>query len=439
VPLGTTDTSTCDLNLAGVDGQVGCLDCSAVMGGVQHLEYTTFDNCDATGMNGWALLDAATCADSLGDCTMGTEDQPCCYNADPAAANVCVTIPLNPPLHFLRTNKQSNCGGGVEEWRLQKTFDFTGMTGIEFCLDIASQNANDNQAVAVTAYDTLNPTPEMFLCQFGEPRQTVDGEFYRFCGMLPAWADDSPDTTISIIAHSENNGRMMFVDNISIHAWNDACTPSYLTVLTEDFTGCNDPLDGASGWAVTGTVNCTVEGFDCFDASERVWVEGNSGTITRWVDTSALTGDVVLCFFYGDGGADGGKSLEVQFSTNGTDWLVAWDHSGDQRPDNSCHEVCVNLTDLDPLTAGNPTLGIMFDLTSGRDPIYLDHITLRGAEACDAAGIVDLSTLTDNSDGTYTFTAQDTAGTPVDVSITCTWDNPPAGDEVEGTESLSFQ
>jgi hypothetical protein len=129
----------------------------------------------------------------------------------------------------------------------------------------------------------------------------------------------------------------------------------------------------------------------------------------------------------------------VTFSTDGTTWQDAWNFSGDQAPDQSCHQVCVNLTDIDPLAAGNPTLGLQFDLFSGRDPIYVDQITVQGADVCDAAGVVDLSALTDNTDGTYTFTAQDTAGTPVDVSVTCTWDNPPAGDEVEATEALTFQ
>ena len=152
-----------------------------------------------------------------------------------------------------------------------------------------------------------------------------------------------------------------------------------------------------------------------------------------------MTGDVVLCFFYGDDGASAQKSLDVEFSTNSVDWQIAWSHSGDQAPDQSCQEVCVNLTDLDPDAAGNPTLWLSFDLYSGADPVYLDHITLKGAEICDAAGAVDLSTLTDNSDGTYTFTAQDTAGIPLDVTITCTWDSPPSGDEVQDTEALSFE
>ena len=435
VPLGTTDTSTCTVDLAGVDGQDVCLDCTAVMGGVRQVDYTPFDACDP---NGWALVSGNVCADFLGDCIMGTEDQPCCYDTDPVAAQVCIDIAGEG---FMRTNKLSNCGGGgFEEWRLQKTYNFTGLTGIEFCLDIGSNNANNIQAVAVYAHDTANPTPVEVLCQAGEPREGVDNIFFRFCGMLPAWAAGSPDTTVTIIAHSENNGRMMLVDNISIYAWNDTCTPSYLPAFTEDFTGCPDPLTtGWGGWTVTDTVNCTAAGFDCYDASERIWVENNTGSISTLVDTSALTGDVELCFFFGDDGNDAGKSLDVTFTTDGTTWQDAWNFSGEQDPDQTCREVCVNLTDIDPLAAGNPTLGLQFDLYSGRDPIYVDQITVTGADVCDAAGVVDLSTLTDNTDGTYTFTAQDVAGTPVNVTITCTWDDPPPGDEVEATEVLPFQ
>jgi len=435
VDLGTTDTSTCTVDLASVAGQDVCLDCSAVMGGVRRLDYTPFDACDP---NGWALVQGNVCADSLADCTLGTEDQPCCYDTDPATAQICVDIGGDG---FMRTNKLSNCGGGgYEEWRLQKTYDFTGLTGIEFCLDIASNNANNNQAVAVYAYDSANPTPVEVLCQAGEPRENVDNIFYHYCGMLPSWTTGSPDTTLTIIAHSENNGRMMLVDNISIYGWNDTCTPNYLTALTEDFTGCPDPFtDGWGGWTVTGTVNCTAPAFVCYDDSERIWVENNSASISTVVDTSALTGDVELCFFFGDDGNDAGKSLGVTFTTDGTIWQDAWNFSGEQDPDQTCREVCVNLSDIDPLAARNPALGLQFDLYSGRDPIYVDQITITGAEVCDAAGVVDLSTLTDNTDGTYTFTAQDVAGTPVNVTITCTWDDPPPGDEVDATVVLPFQ
>jgi hypothetical protein len=45
----------------------------------------------------------------------------------------------------------------------------------------------------------------------------------------------------------------------------------------------------------------------------------------------------------------------------------------------------------------------------------------------------------DNGNGNYTFTAQDLLGTPIDVDITCSWDNPPPGSEVDYTEALSFQ
>jgi hypothetical protein len=268
----------------------------------------------------------------------------------------------------------------------------------------------------------------------------VNDTFYRFCGMLPDWANGSSDVTLTVIAHSETDSMRMMLDNISIHAWNDTCTPGTLTALTADFTGCADPLaSGWGGWLVNGTIHCTAPAFDCHDASERVWVQNGTGTLSRFVDTTALTGDVVLCFFYGDDGAGAQKSLDVAFTTNLVDWQTAWSHSGDQGPDQTCQEVCVNLTDLDPAAAGNPTLWLSFDLYGGADPVYLDHITLKGAEVCDAAGAVDLSVLTDNANGTYTFTAQDTAGIPLDITITCAWDDPPAGDEIEDTETLSFQ
>ncbi len=431
VYLITTDTSTCELNLAGVGGQVDCLSCLVTMGGLVEVEYSTFDACDA---GGWTLVADPVCADTFSDCVLGVEDQPCCDDW----STICVKIGAD---YFLRTSRPTTCGGS-EEWRIQKNYDFTGLTGVEMCLDIAGHNATVDQSIAVLADGPDNTTggPDMFFCDSGGPRQGVNDIFYRLCAPVPDWANGSPDVTLTIIAHSGDNQLSLLLDNISIRAWNDTCTPGYLNALTADFTGCPDPLtDGWGGWTVTGTVNCAAGAFDCPDASERLSVDGNTADIQTTVDTTGLTGDVWLCFFFGDDGAGTRRSLDVQISTNGVDWTDAWNFSGDQGPDQSCGEVCVNLTDLDPAAAENPALGLRFAMYSSQDPLYLDHITVRGAEICDAAGVSELGAFGDNADGTYTFTARDTAGIPIDVDITCTWDDPPPGQEVSRSTALSFE
>jgi hypothetical protein len=435
VDLQTTDTSTCNLGLDGVDGQVDCLSCVATMGGLVEVDYSSFDACDA---NGWTLVtDPTGCVDLFSSCNPGTVDQPCCDDW----ATICVTV---GPDSFLRTNKGSNCGGGVEEWRIQKNYtNFSDLIGLEMCFDIAGHNANIDQAIAVVADGPDNPgVPDMFFCDSGGPRDTVDDIFYRFCAPLPAWANGSSDVTLTIIAHSEDNQRTLLLDNISIRGWNDVCTPNYLTAFTEDFAGCPDPLtDGWGGWHVSGTVNCTTEAFTCYDTSERLWVDGTDAELWTSVDTTGLVGDVWLCFYFGDdGNNNNSRWLDLGMKTDPTalEWTEVWSFLGDQEPDQSCQEVCVNLTDVDPNAANNDDLRLRFYMYSGRDPLYLDQITLRGAEICDAAGAVDLSAIIDNLDGTYTFTAQDTAGIAIDVDITCTWDDPPAG-EVAATRNLTFQ
>ncbi len=427
VDLTVTDTSSCTIDL-GLAGQESCLSCTSEVGLVI-VDRTDFEGCT---QNGWTLVSANVCSDAVENCTLaGSQAKTCCDQF----VTLCETVEGNTSL---RADEAQNCGGGHEQWRLEKTCDFSGLANIQICLDIADVNADPKQGVLVYAYDGSNG-PDQILCFNNGPRQGVDGVFYRYCsGTLNAWADDNPGVTIRIIAHSENNGRMMFIDNVTVKGWVQWCPPAYATVFTEDFSGCPDPLfSGWNGWTVNGAVRC-VAGFDCYDASSRAETDTTAGIFERYVDASTLDGDVRLCFYYGDDGLGTDKTLSVEFDP-GTGWREAFTQVGDPGPDMSCSEICINLSELDPAVNRNPSLGISFDMATGGDKIVVDHITLSGAQYCDGSGAVLLGPIVDDGDGTYTFTARDAQASQLTSDILCWWDTPPPEQKVEDMESVRYR
>ena len=427
VDLANTDVSNCTIQL-GLTGQDGCLSCTSKVGLVL-VDYTDFQGCAS---NGWTLVSGDYCSDSVDNCSLGgSQIRTCCDRFD----TLCNVFAGNTSL---RTDENLNCGGGHEEWRLEKTYDFSGLSSLQVCLDIADVNANDHQAIMLYAYDGSNG-PDQILCQLDEPQEGVDGVFYRYCSStLNSWANDNSSVTIRIIGHSENGGRMMFIDNVAVKGWAQGCAPSYSTVFTEDFNGCPDPLtNGWNGWTVTGTIKCPT-GFNCYDGSSRAEADATAGTFERYLDASSLDGDVRLCFHFGDTGGSIGKNLLVEFDP-GTGWRTAFAQAGNPGPDNSCREICVNLSELDPAVNRNPWLGIRFDMGTTNDKIDVDHITLSGAQFCDGAGTINFSSFGEPAQGTYTFTAQDVPGTPVDAFIDCAWDTPDPGQEVEDDAFVAYR
>jgi|GEM_PF-3120513 len=427
VDLMNTDSSNCTIQL-GLTGQENCLSCTAAVGLVI-IDHTDFEGCTS---NGWTLISGNYCSDSVDNCSFGgNQTKTCCDQF----STLCSASAGNTSL---RTDENQNCGGGHEEWRLEKTYDFSGLSNIQVCLDIADVNANDHQAILVYAYDETSGLDQI-LCQLDEPQEGVDSVFYRYCSnTLNSWANDNSSVTIRIIGHSENDNRMMFIDNVTVKGWVEGCSPTYHTVFIEDFDGCPDPItDGWNDWTVTGTLKCPTS-FDCYDSSSRAEADATAGTFERYLDVSSLDGDVKLCFYFGDTGGSTGKALLVEYDA-GRGWQRAFAQVGNPGPDNSCREICVNLSEMDPAVNRNPSLGIRFDMGTTNDKIDVDHITVSGAQFCDGTGTIGFSSFSENVLGQYDFTAQDVPGTPVDAFIDCAWDTPPEGREVEGSTFLAYR
>ena len=428
VDLGSVDTTTCTLDLGTLTGQdVACLHCYPEVGLVT-LEYNGFDSCAA---GGWTMVTGNNCSSTVASCTPDATPAEACCETFP-----CVTAAGNS---LLTSDLETNCGGaGNKEWRIEKTFDFTDTGTISVCYELGRDGGTGTEGVLVYAYDGTNG-PIQVDCHNAD-YAGVDLAMYRHCAALPAWAEDNDAVTIQFVAHSEANAQAVLLDNIEISGWHADCTPATPAVIDEDFDSCTSgsPIaDGFNDWAITGTIQCA-QTFDCPAATLHAEVSGGAAILAKQVDASDLDGEVTLCFAYGDNDAGTDKALAVQFDP-GDGWQDAWGQNGDAGADNECANICVNLSNIDPAVNRNAALGIRFVINSITDTVALDNVKLQGAQYCDGASAVTLGAYTDNSDGTYTFTAQNTLGDQLSADILCSWDTPPTGEEVEATEAVWFQ
>jgi len=196
--------------------------------------------------------------------------------------------------------------------------------------------------------------------------------------------------------------------------------PFTLEVFREDFEGCPDPLDnGWNGWTVVGDIQCGSTGWNCPDSTDILASDQEMSWIERYVDLSSLDENVVMCFEAATETASTADELEVEIDS-GSGWQRVWWEQDDLGPNRLCDWYCVGLSDHDPAVNNNPNLGIRFTLDGDHNDLMLDNIVITGVQHCPGTGQLVIGPITDNGDGTYTFTARDIAG-PMYPDIMCTW------------------
>jgi hypothetical protein len=416
--------ATCGIAL-GITGQVPCLDCTAEVGQVI-LSHTTFDGGSGTcGLDGWTMRSGSGCWDSVTGCTPAGSGWPCCDIAD---GNVLRNISGDC---VMRTMQNGNCGGGYEEWQIERTFDTRGLNNLEVCFNIMDYDATSNEGILLYAEDSTYST--RIFCLTGPPVTgpiPVDTEEYPYCATLPGWAENNPDVTLKFIAHSENDGEALYLDDIVVRGRSSVCAETRSTVFTEDFDPCpgSDPIpNGWNGWTVSLLRGSGPEcGSWCSGGTGGARTSNDEWYMIHSVDASTLDGDVRLCFDVGDDTSDWNEWIEVSFNT-GTGWQEAWYWENELGTDGSCRRICVNLTDLDPDANNNPNLQIMFWLSSNvwSEQMFIDDIEVDGAVYCAATGKVSLSPVVDVGGGGYTFDIENDTGLPLGVWVDCSWDSPP--------------
>jgi hypothetical protein len=418
-PVTIPATSSCTIDLGGTAGQTACLRCGSEAGTVVLSTSDFGDGEGACSQDGWTLQ-ATNCCNDI-SCTPSSCNQGCCT----AFSDICYA---SGGRYYLRTPRQQ-CS--AEEWRLTRTFDLRGLADAKVCVDIADNNASGtNEAILVYAGDSTHAATQL-ICQLGEPRADVNGVFYTYCADLPSWTDGDSAVTITLVGHAEDNYQYLYLDNVRIVGWVSGCAANETRIYLETFTGCLNPItSGWNGWTVTGTPNCpgtwACPGPSTSPSAQAV---DESWTLERSVDTTAVDGEVTLCFSLGD--SNGGTSLSVDFDARGgAGWQTAWSQSGNLGPDSTCRKICVNLSRINPAVSRNPGLGLRFRLDSnvggGTGYYVLDDIEVWGGVFCNGSSHLTLGPISETGGGFYSTTATDTTSTPLTADVTCSWDTPPA-------------
>jgi hypothetical protein len=422
VGLPAPGLSNCTITLAGGDntGQADCLTCTAEVG-VTTVDVTDFSDGGACDLDGWTLATGNVCRDNTDDnCNFTGGDRNCCSDF---LGHVCNTTTFGQPV------AQADDRGCDEQVRMSKTFDFSGLTDLSVCFDLADQNSDGNESAQLLVDGTNNPTPgvpQRIFCQDGPPQDNVNDFFYTYCVDLPAWTEGEADIVLMFVLHSNDDDDKMFLDNIVVRGWGGGCAPDLLTVLDEDF---NTPSEcDTTGWSFSNS-DWDCPGFDC--TNEPGWSPGieadrHSFDMETVVDASELDGEVTLCFQLGYDDITASDQLILDYDA-GSGWTEAWWQAEDMGPNDQCRLICVNLSDIDPAVNNNSALGIRFQFqsdASGGGEIIVYGVTVAGARYC-AVGpaVVSLSSPpSDDGGGNYGFTATDTYGEQLDADITCHWD-----------------
>ena len=427
-PVTPPDTSTCTIDLDSLTGQTSCLSCTSEAGMVL-IDYSDFgDDTGSCDQDGWTFTTGNNCKDHWNSCALGGADKNCC-----PFSTVCTESFGTYLLH-------ADDRGCDEQWRMSKTFDTTGIEDLVLCFDFGDDGASDNDGLLVNARDGTNNA--QIFCEW-RPRAGVNDVLYPQCIPLSTWSwtGNNPALEIEFIAHSENDDVIIYVDNVSLRGWLSSCALNVQEAFSENFDGCDDPIpDGWNGWEVTGSPKCP--GFDCpggtgdsygAEADDEAW------TMTQSVDATELDGNIMLCFDLGDDGSSGGNSILVDFNANdGDGWQTAWDQDRSIGTDQTCMNICVNLSDIDSDVNRNPALLIRFnvDTRAEGNKIDIDDILVAGAVYCDGAGTVTLGDISESGGGTYAFTVTDDDDSRVDADIQCSWDLSPA--DIFDWSSTSF-
>ncbi len=428
VYLDVDTVSDCSITLAGggdIIGQEACLSCSASVG-VTTLINTDFEDDLNPGScapvvdqvaDGWTIVSGTSCYGTGTSCPMSNpNNRDCCDN---------LKCPIDLAGTIAFQADRDTCTSGSRQWRLQHTFDATGLQNIELCFDYAGNGATGDEILQIDLADASNYQPNVF-CDDGGPTGGVNNIWFRTCVDLSAaavFADNNPALRVIFFLHSNNGNDRIYIDNITLRGESISC-PATTTTLTEDFSGCSDPLTDWNGWTVGGgaTINCSPR-FNCYDLSNRAWVNntgGGVGEFYQYFDMSAVT-DVELCFYYGENGANGGEIVTVDVDS-GLGWQTQWSNEGNFGANNTCAQVCLNLSDLDPAVDHNANAGIRIQLEAGDHEIDLDQIVFSGHQDCTVPAVVSLGNPQDpDNDGIYDFTATDTDG-QLTSDITCQWD-----------------
>ncbi len=432
-------TAACTLTLTGAsaEGQAPCLTCSASLGATI-IEDTDFgDSAGQCGLGAWSLAPGASegnnCLDDIKECQEGGKAKDCCDDV----GKICSQDLGGFSLH---QDKATGCGNQKEEWRLSQTFDFTGLTDLRACLDVAQQGADLNDGVLIYLDDGQNR--QQVFCFLGGAGAGPDSFFSRVCSrVFPDWAEDNPALTVEIVVHSETENHKVYLDNVALVGWGGACEPVVETVLAEDFvrpSAC-EPDEWQDIWTIDPISAADCNSFDCLshpDWSPGIEADGASFNLSTTVDAGPLDENITVCFQLGYDGTASPDTVSLGIDI-GAGWKEVWSLMGTMGWDEQCREYCVNLSDHDPAVNNHPALKIGFGLVSVQGVIDLYQVTVSGGRRCAAGSdtIAIESGSAGMSPGQYPLKVTNLSGGSLTAHVECVWESEAA---LQDTAPVTF-
>lgn len=413
--------SSCTLTLAGGESnrQENCLQCQAVLA-PQLLAGTDFgDQAGQCELGQWQLVEGSTagnlCNDTLtfapDTCSPSAGAKDCCDEV----AKIC-TSELGG--FALYQDKATGCGTKHEEWRLERQFDFTGLSNIMVCFAVAHQGSDDRDGLLLDARDDSGNQQVLYCFQGGSGAGPQD-TFQQACvGPLDSWANGNPAVNLRFIVHSETGGHKIFLDDVSVWGYGGGCSPAQRS-FREDFTGSDPGPCSSTGWE--GSVQQCAS-FTCVNHSgwePGLEADGQTLTISKRFDFSALDGWITICAGVGWDGSDVGDFFGLRLDA-GNGWHDVLRLEGPLGDDQYCRRFCTLLgSDLVPEVADNPDVALEVILGSNSGKVDLFWLEINGVQFCPAAGAVKMSPLSGDDLGNYDFTV--TARQRLDTRLRCQW------------------
>jgi hypothetical protein len=427
-PSGDPTKSECILDTSGLINQDSCISCELEIGSTV-LDETNFtqdgQNCN---LEGWQLISGNWCSK---DDIVGCVPQSDLGNWEECCSDFQKICSIENQEGILTADRSADCMGNFKrEFRLRKTFDFTGYRAPEICFEVLEHNADEDEWLLVQVSDSNHPgMGDRTYCLNDGPGIDDDDRWFQVCRELPQWAQGNPAVTVTFIVHSHDITSSLKLRRISVRAMSTECARDVRIVMTEDFKDCSDPLPADwNGWTVEGTAICGgyPECYQDIPNYDGVSVEAKNHnfSMSKYVDASSLDDRITLCFWYGEYGASFWEAIEVLFDS-GSGWVRAWYDERNMGTDKTCRRTCLNLSELDPAVNNHPNLGISFRLTSNGNGRVVDlaGIHLRGHVFCSDPGKVSMSTIVDNNDGTYNTEVTNHTTSGLTTRIRCTWDS----------------
>jgi hypothetical protein len=387
-PIHGAAGGVCEVDL-GVAGQAACLSCTATASAVVPFFSDFDDGSGACALDGWTFAPTSACRDT---------DSTWCL-APPA------TLPDAPALMA----DQQYCAAG--EWVVTRRLDASALGEVFVCLRAADAGATAADFLRLEADPTGAGAWVQLYQDVAGPAPGLDDEWRRTCVQLPAAAAHQPAVGLRLTLHSSAAGHRVYAKDVFALAQNDACADT-TTLFASRFDGCLK-----TGWSATGAPVCPGFTGDALEAA------GGSFTITRFVDTRGVAGDLLLRFDVATSSATAAEAVAVEISTVANVWQPVFAQNGPLRADPQPGSFLVDLGAVDPRARGNPSLGVRVSASSSAAGrlVDLDNVRLLAvASTCPTEGVT-VAAPADRGGGQYDVAVSAAAVQP--VQIQCAWDD----------------